>query len=176
MTDIDINFIPQDKLTEVEKTEIRVLLALAFKDDPVTDLEWAKPHFNFIARRQGGTLVSYTGLVWRRILVGGQAVTVGGIGGVATHPDHRGQGYARQLLKTAADYMRQDGRYEFALLFCYDAKVSYYTGLGYELINNEPFYILSRGKRLKYTDNRLMMPLTHRAWPSGEVDLLGPPW
>jgi aminoglycoside 2'-N-acetyltransferase I len=175
MTDIDISFIPQDKLTEVEKTEIRVLLALAFKDDPVTDLEWAKPHFNFIARRQG-SIVSYTGLLWRRVLVGGQAVTVGGIGGVATRPGQRGQGYARRLLEAATDYMRQDGRYEFVLLFCYDKRISYYTGLGYELIGNEPFYILSKGKRLKFTINRLILPLTSRAWPSGEVDLLGPPW
>ena len=48
--------------------------------------------------------------VWeRRIRVGTSLVTIGGIGGVCTHPNYRGVGYASALMRDTIDYLRTTG-------------------------------------------------------------------
>ena len=48
--------------------------------------------------------------VWeRRMWVGASLVTVGGIGGVCTHPNYRGVGYASALMRNTIDYLRTIG-------------------------------------------------------------------
>ena len=45
--------------------------------------------------------------VWeRRMRVGASLVTMGGIGGVCTHPKYRGVGYASALMRDTIDYLR----------------------------------------------------------------------
>ena len=48
--------------------------------------------------------------VWeRRMRVGASLVTMGGIGGVCTHPNYRGVGYASALMRDTIDYLRLMG-------------------------------------------------------------------
>ena len=48
--------------------------------------------------------------VWeRRIRVGASLVTMGGIGGVCTHPKYRGVGYASALMRDTIDYLQITG-------------------------------------------------------------------
>ena len=48
--------------------------------------------------------------VWeRRMRVGDSLVTMGGIGGVCTHPKYRGAGYASALMRDTLDYLRLIG-------------------------------------------------------------------
>ena len=48
--------------------------------------------------------------VWeRRMRVGASLVTIGGIGGVCTHPNYRGVGYASALMRETIDYLRTTG-------------------------------------------------------------------
>ena len=48
--------------------------------------------------------------VWeRRLRVGASLVTMGGIGGVCTHPKYRGVGYASALMQDTVDYLRTTG-------------------------------------------------------------------
>ena len=48
--------------------------------------------------------------VWeRRMRVGASLVTMGGIGGVCTHPNYRGVGYASALMRDTIDYLRTTG-------------------------------------------------------------------
>ena len=48
--------------------------------------------------------------VWeRRMRVGASLVTMGGIGGVCTHPNYRGVGYASALMRDTIDYLRMTG-------------------------------------------------------------------
>ena len=55
------------------------------------------------------TIVS-TLRVWeRRMRVGASLVTMGGIGGVCTHPKYRGVGYASALMRDTIDYLRTTG-------------------------------------------------------------------
>ena len=62
------------------------------------------------------TIVS-TLRVWeRRIRVGASLVTMGGIGGVGTHPKYRGVGYASALMRDTIDYLQMTG-YDIGALF-----------------------------------------------------------
>jgi predicted acetyltransferase len=55
--------------------------------------------------------------VWKRQMrLGSGIVHMGGIGGVCTHPDHRGAGYATALMKEVVAYMRRAG-YDLSVLF-----------------------------------------------------------
>ena len=45
----------------------------------------------------------------RRMRVGASFVTMGGIGGVCTHPQYRGVGYASALMRDTIDYLRMTG-------------------------------------------------------------------
>ncbi len=48
--------------------------------------------------------------VWeRRMRVGTSLVTMGGIGGVCTHPNYQGVGYASALMRDTIDYLRTTG-------------------------------------------------------------------
>jgi predicted acetyltransferase len=51
-----------------------------------------------------------------RLRVGHRAVRMGGIGGVGTHREHRGKGYARQVMDDALALMRAEG-YALSVLF-----------------------------------------------------------
>ena len=63
-----------------------------------------------------GQIVS-TLRVWEREMrIGSVAVPMGGIGGVGTHPDHQGKGYATALMKETIAYMRTVG-YDVGVLF-----------------------------------------------------------
>ena len=55
--------------------------------------------------------------VWeRRIRIGASLVTMGGIGGVCTHPKYRGVGYASALMQQTIDYLKTTG-YDLGVLF-----------------------------------------------------------
>ncbi len=63
-----------------------------------------------------GQIVS-TLRVWEREMqIGSIAVPMGGIGGVGTHPDHQGTGYATALMRDTISYMRAVG-YNVGVLF-----------------------------------------------------------
>lgn len=55
--------------------------------------------------------------IWeRRIRIGDSIVTMGGIGGVCTHPKYQGVGYASALMRQTAEYFKTEG-YDIGILF-----------------------------------------------------------
>lgn len=55
--------------------------------------------------------------IWeRRIRIGDSLVTMGGIGGVCTHPKYQGVGYASALMRQTAEYFKTEG-YDLGILF-----------------------------------------------------------
>lgn len=79
----------------------------------------AEPSYRYDQSRVvvvNGHIVS-TLRVWEREMrIGSIAVPMGGIGGVGTHPDHRGEGYATELMKDTITYMRR-ASYDVGVLF-----------------------------------------------------------
>ena len=75
------------------------------------------------------TIVS-TLRVWeRRMRVGASLVSMGGIGGVCTHPNYRGVGYASALMRDTIDYLRTTGC-DLGVLFTIIPEV-FYQRLGW---------------------------------------------
>ena len=78
------------------------------------DPTWRPSHTPVI--EADGRLVS-TLRIWDRwIHLGATPVRMGGIGGVTTHPDHRGRGLATRLMRHTAGHLRDDGC-DLGLLF-----------------------------------------------------------
>jgi len=61
---------------------------------------------------------------------GGRSVPMGGVGGVAVAPEHRGKGLARRVVTEAIQAMRTRGE---AISTLFPATTTLYRGLGYEL-------------------------------------------
>ncbi len=56
----------------------------------------------------GGKPVSFLQIFDRTVLLNHQPVRIGGIGGVGTHPNHEGKGYATKLLRHAQEVMQRE--------------------------------------------------------------------
>jgi predicted N-acetyltransferase YhbS len=65
---------------------------------------------------EGGRIVAHLRVWDREIRVRGAVLRAGGIGSVLTHPDFRGRGYARALMRNTESYLLNAG-YDVGLLF-----------------------------------------------------------
>ncbi len=89
-----------------------------------------------------GRIVS-TLRVWEREMrIGSVAVPMGGIGGVGTHPDHQGAGYATALMKNTVSYMRTGG-YDVGVLFS-AIPCAFYRKLGWASVPLAGFRVTRR--------------------------------
>lgn len=137
-------------------------------------IDWAQPQIHMIGWQEGRP-VSHVGILWRTVSVQGQALRVGGIGSVCTHPDFLRRGYAHRLMGTAHDFMVREKRCEFAMLFCAQRTVSLYQDLGYAVIDSPLWMDQPNGRRL-FDSPKMVLPLTNLSWPEGEIDIQGLPW
>jgi GNAT superfamily N-acetyltransferase len=64
------------------------------------NLRWRPKDVHFVLYVDG-TAVSHVGVLKHVVSVAGQAVTVGGVGGVVTVPAKQKRGYARELMQHA---------------------------------------------------------------------------
>jgi GNAT superfamily N-acetyltransferase len=177
-TELQITFQDADSLSKELQEEIDAVDHLAFCMDGVGDdngIEWAMSATWYVLGRLGGRLVSQIGLLNRTIQVSGQSLTIAGIGGVATHPDFQRRGFAAILMQAAAEQMRRLGGYDFAMLYCDPKLIPFYAKSGYRQVLNR-IYILQHGQRVLFEDHQMVLPLSGKPWPDGDVDVNGPPW
>ena len=161
-------------LTVAEAQELTLMKEAVYPDGADNDREWARREWGVFVRADGA-LVSYTGILIRGGSVDGVPVVIGGIGGVATHPAHRGQGYAPLGMVIALDFLLSREA-DFALLVCRDDLVAYYSGLGWHLFEGETVNT-QFGRYELFTFNRVMVGDLSSASPThGTIDLLGPAW
>lgn len=78
-----------------------------------------------------GQIVSMLKIFRRSIAWHGDAMLIGGIGDVVTHPAHRGKGYASMAIEDAIRYMR-DGGYKWSILFT--ELTQFYRQFGWEVL------------------------------------------
>jgi predicted N-acetyltransferase YhbS len=77
---------------------------------------------------EGGRIVSALQVFTRTIRLRGQPVALGGIGSVATHPEHEGRGLASELLRRA---IRTMGARGMAISLLFTARPAFYRRLGW---------------------------------------------
>lgn len=142
---------------------------------PGRTIRWASPQWGIMVEDEG-QLVSYAGLLVRDGAHDGAAATIGGVGGVKTHPHHRGLGLAATAMKAAHDFFVSETDVAFALLVCDEGLLPYYGHLGWQPFNGTLLTEQDEG-RVEFTFNRVMVKHVHRSPPlRGVIDLSGPPW
>src|SRR5215469_16205487 len=70
---------------------------------PWKDVVWANPQRRVFTFDRAGQLISHVGLYRRDATWNGRAVTMGGVGGVATREGNRGRGIASAAMRRAAE-------------------------------------------------------------------------
>jgi predicted GNAT family N-acyltransferase len=142
---------------------------------PSLSLTWAPPQWSVLVWDQD-ELVTRVGLVVREIDQDGVIKRIGGIGGVMTHPDRRGQGLAGMALHEAAKRFDTDFQVAYALLFCRSQLIALYERYGWRLFQGELFVEQPQG-RIAFADhNPMTLDILESAPQQGTLDLRGLPW
>lgn len=173
MTEFDMQVLSQKNLSQAQRVELDALDKLAFTEEMDFGFDWSGSE-EYVVLRVDGRLAAMVGMLERTIRVGGREVKVGGVGGVATHPDHRRRGYAGRLLEAAARVLQEKGC-RFAMLFCDQKLVEYYGRSNFRKVD-APLFIISRGERMQIHEIKMVRALSGEDWPPGEIDLQGLPW
>jgi len=127
------------------------LLNLVFRtsEGRSPDMGQSYPHMYRESNRENlriikvnGKVISHVGIFPAQVAIGDVTIKVGGIGGVATHPDYRQRGYAGLLLKDCIRRMEEKG---FDLSILWTGINDYYRRFGWENGGCENVYLLDRG-------------------------------
>jgi ribosomal protein S18 acetylase RimI-like enzyme len=170
---ISVNVIRNGDLSSAQQNELDQLLDAVFAGQD-EGLQWAVTDWNVLVYVDD-VLVSNVEILTRIVTVDGKPQRIGGIGGVATHPEYRRHGYASQAMRRAESFMRDDLALEFALLVCSHERVSLYASLGWQVVSGPMCFDQPEGKRI-FDDVVMILSLTGKPWPAGEIDLVGLPW
>jgi GNAT superfamily N-acetyltransferase len=172
---------PVSRWTDEQTSELRRLTEAVYPPEEESDwpgryLDWARPEMGVRVVDASGWLVSYVGVLTREALHDGQPVVIGGIGGVKTHPDARGLGYAALGMEHATRWLLDQPGVDFGLLVCGDDLLVYYGNMGWKQFNGT-LLVTQDGATVEFTFNNVMTRDLGRAGPTeGVIDLLGPPW
>ena len=140
------------------------------------DVKWAHADQRVMVREDAPPheLVCHVGLFTRIALWNDREVTIGGIGGVATHPDKRGGGFATAAMQTAMQCFAREDK-DFAVLFCEPHNYAFYRNLGWHQFEGQVLAEQPQG-RVRF---EAMTPFVYDlkfAPRNGTIDLRGLPW
>ncbi len=162
---------PQSLTEDIEHWDRQIFAGSAEAAD-----RWADPDWRLVVW-EGDQWVSVLQMVERTIQVGGQPVQVGGVAGVMTPPDQRGHGYATASMQRAVQFLGDERGVPFSLLICLPKLNPFYAALDWEPVK-APAYYDRAGQKQAFVYYTSMMVYRHNGdpWPTGEIDLCGPPW
>ena len=172
---------PVAALSDGERDALRTLTAAVYPPEvlatsPGRFFQWAPTQWSVLGWTAEGRLVTHVGIVTREGTLDGVPVEIGGIGGVKTHPQAQGRGYASAALRHAITALRDDHQVAFSLLVCQEHLLPFYGRLGWlpfpgRLVVEQP------GGPIVFTINRpMVLPGLHPAPQQGVIDLCGFPW
>ena len=180
MTDLDIHFISQGDLRPELQQEIDALDRLAFGDITLEDdpefppIQWAIPDWMALGYLQG-QIVTQLCIPKREITVGSEQVWVAGLGGMATHPKFQHRGLGSALLAATEVFMRETVQVPFGLLICADRTCPFYELSRWQAVAHFLYFTQDQQRRIM-DPSVMILQLTDRPWPAGEIDLCGLPW
>ena len=145
------------------------------RDPAASSLEDGLRHQWFALGWVDSELVTQLALLTREITVGSQKVWVVGVGGVATHPTWRHQGFASGLLRLTEDFVRKEINVPFGLLVCAPETRPLYERAGWRYVADE-LYFQQNDMRRRMQTPVMIFPFSQQDWPVGEIDLCGSSW
>ena len=175
-----IEFVATDQLSHLQLDSFKQLRAAVYPPEvlatlPGTQFEWASPQWSVLAWDQD-ELVSRVGLITREVLSNGETKFIGGIGGVMTHPERQGKGYASHALREASKIFDSELKVAFALLFCRPHLIEFYKRFQWKPFDGQVFVEQPQGK-IEFSANGVMLlDVKEQAPLNGILDLNGLPW
>lgn len=134
---------PTEELSDLELTELRMLLYLAFDggfDSDDWDHTLGGQHFLGL---HGETIVAHASVVPRELRVGERAVQTGYVEGVAVAEERRRLGHGISVMSELAEFLAL--RYELGALSAAEHNHSFYHRLGWQLWRG-PTAVLVQGQ------------------------------
>lgn len=160
---------------EIAPMRERIYPPEKLKNSPMHGIEWAHAERRVLLYIDD-KVRAVVGIYQREISCDGEPVRVAGIGGVMTDPDFQGLGYGKQVMSHVMDLLRTEANCAFALLFCEDHNVGFYSKLGWTLFEGE-MVVEQQGKTGPFAfRNEMVLPLKEPARRTGKLDLCGLPW
>jgi len=175
-----IEFIGTDQLTDTQKESLKQLRAAVYPTAALAtligkDYAWASPQWSVFVW-DGDELVSRVGLVVREIISNGESKTIGGVGGVMTHPDRQDKGHASEAMREATRLFNEEFKVAYALLFCTSRQIEFYKRLQWKPFEGKVFVQQLRGKIEFSANNAMVLDVKEQAPLKGSLDLNGLPW
>jgi aminoglycoside 2'-N-acetyltransferase I len=152
------------------------LLDIVWPDEVWPGVVWAHADQRVMVREDAWPhdLVCHVGLYTRRAVWNDRDVTIGGIGGVGTHPHKRKAGFATAAMRSAMQWFAREDM-DFAVLFCEPHNFAFYRNLGWHRFEGDVFVEQPQG-RVRF---EVMAPFVldlKLAPRGGIIDLRGLPW
>ncbi|KAA9396784.1 GNAT family N-acetyltransferase [Haloarcula sp. CBA1130] len=150
--------------TDREACQRMLQYAFAPERGPVlseTDDDWPPSLFDQRGLYDGDSLRAVCKLYYHDTTVRGEAVTVGGLGAVATPPEHRGQGYAADLCRHALHEYRE-AAVTFVTLWPFSTP--FYRRLGWGTANTYRRFDLPPSALPDYDTAGQFVPLDADGW------------
>lgn len=155
--------------------KIRALLATCFvkPQDAVfrTRRYFREPYpHRWIIEDAAGAFIAHVGAHDKIVRAAGKTYRIAGIAEVCVHPDYRGQGLVRTMLRRIHRELARRG-FDFAVLFG-DPRV--YASSGYSGVGNLFHDEKTAGRIRRKNVAAMVHPLSATPWPRGRVHLPGP--
>jgi len=154
---------------------VQSLLQASFPGYPDRSYFKLPPHFRYLAMT-GGAVVAQTGVELRVVRVGDSVVRTFGVVDLCVAESARSRGLASRLLAEVTEFARACGM-DFVVLFADDDRV--YVKNGWARVSNRCSWVKIDDHRtlgLATQENpgvMMVKDVAGRAWPEGDVDLLG---
>ncbi len=143
--------------------------------DIVRRYKWAEPDWMAVARR-GREIVSFVGIVNKRVLFDAEAVKVAGLSNAVTPAEHRHKGYATSVLEEVYRFMFNELKAECGLLLCRDHLVPYYEHAGWYVVGCSLQFNKPDGSKETWQANTMLHTGTAGQFTPTAIDLQGYPW
>jgi len=168
----EIEYLPDDSVDKALDLALRSLLTTCFlkpEAGEFMETRYFKEtcQHRWMIRGEREAIVAHVAVHEKQVEAEGSACRIGGIAEVCVHPDYRGKGYVRLMLRHVHAWLSEQG-FVFAVLFGHPRV---YSSSGYVKVTN----LLYGGAAEGWTQTEGMVKeLTETPWPTGDVYLPGP--
>lgn len=164
---LELRSAPTEELSDLELTELRLLLHLAF-DGAFSDEDWdhSLGGRHFIGLHDGA-IVAHASVVPRRLHVGERPVHTGYVEGVGVAEEHRRRGFGHIVMSQLGEFVSP--RFELGALSAAEHNQSFYNRLGWRLWRGPTAVIVDGVARPTPEDDGLTMILETPS--TGRLDL-----
>lgn len=138
------------------------------------DLHWRSKDWHFVLYEDGVPRANAS-VLRHEILLDGRPTVVGGLGSVVTVPEAQRRGLAKVVVGRATEFLQNDLKTDFGLLFCLPRRAPLYRSLGWEVVE-QGVLIYQLGGKIPSPLPVMVRRFTDERWPMATVDLQSLPW